>query len=54
MFLLVVSILESKNMAAIFQEKGQIFVNMSKNVQNLKIFWKMTGDYIWESYAMNC
>ena len=26
------------------QEKGKIFENLGKNVQNLKIFWKRAGD----------
>ena len=40
-------ILESKGVCAIFQKKGKkrakkskTFENLSKNVQNLKIFWK--------------
>ena len=39
--------LESKGMGAIFQKKGkemlktgEIFENLGKNVQNLRIFWK--------------
>ena len=32
------TILESKGMRAIFQKKGKMFENLSKNVQNLKIF----------------
>ena len=50
-FLLAKSILESKGMGEIFQnkgkemlEKGKIFKNLGKNVQNLKIFWKRAGE----------
>lgn len=32
------TILESKNMGAIFWEKGKIFGNLGKKVQNWKIF----------------
>ena len=46
-------ILESKDMGAIFQkkgkeilEKGKIFENLGKNVQNFKIFWKSGGDCV--------
>ena len=31
------SILESKDMRAIFQKKGKIFENLGKNVQNLQL-----------------
>ena len=56
-------ILESKDMHAIFQKKGKktwkngggkIFENLSKNVQNLKIFWKRAGDCMQLSHEINC
>ena len=47
------SILESKGMGMVFQKKGKemlkkgkIFENLVKNVQNLKIFRKRTGDCV--------
>ena len=52
-------VLESKGMQAIFQkrakngqknvtkgEKGKIFENLGKNVQNMKNIWKRTGDCV--------
>ena len=35
-------------MGAIFWEKGKIFGNLGKKVQNWKIFWKKAGHCIWE------
>ena len=55
---------ESKGMCAIFQlkdkkckimlKKGEIFENMGKNWQNLKILWKRAGDCAQLSHAINC
>ena len=54
-------ILESKGMHAIFQKKGKkmakkdkIFENLGKNIQNLKIFFKRTGDCMRLSHSINC
>ena len=55
-------ILESKGMHVIFQRKGKkilkrvnkIFENLGKNVQNLKIFWKMASDYVRFLHIINC
>ena len=48
-----VAILESKSMGAIFQKngkemfkKGNIFGNLEKSVQNLKIFLERADDFI--------
>ena len=35
-------------------KKGKIFGNLSKNVQDLKQFWKRIGDCVWLSHAINC
>ena len=40
-------ILENKAMGVIFQKNRKMFENIDKNLQNLKIFWKRAGDYIW-------
>ena len=32
-------------------KKSKIFENLGKNIQNLKIFWKKTGDYVRLSHA---
>ena len=55
------SILESKGMHAMFQEKGKkrhkkgkIFKRLGKNVQKLRIFWKGGGHYMQLSHAINC
>ena len=50
-------ILERRGMHAIFQKKGQkkgkLFENLSKNEQNLKIFWKRAASCVWLSHAWN-
>ena len=48
-------ILESKGMCD-FSGKGQNIwkVGLGKNVQNLKIFWKRTGDCVKLSHTVNC
>ena len=38
MFPFAAPILESKSMGVIFQKKGEMFENLRKSVQNLKIF----------------
>ena len=51
------SILESKDMCAVFQKKGQkkgkMFENLDKNIQNLKIFWKRAASYMHLLHAWN-
>ena len=37
---------KSKGMRSIFQKTGKIFENIGKNVQNLKMFLKRTGDCV--------
>ena len=33
---------------------NKIFENLGKNLQNLKIFWKMASDYVWFLHTINC
>ena len=57
-------ILKSKVIQASFQKKGKkgqkmlkkgnLFENLGKNVQNLKIFLKRAGDCVRLSHAINC
>ena len=35
-------------------KKGNIFKNLGKNIQNLKIFWKKTGACVRLLHAINC